>query len=104
MNRRGFLTAIAAAVAGSTIDPERLLWVPGRKLISIPREARVLRAVLQSSTTRFDADGFHFTHTYVLTREMDRYEHIFAFRWGRAVKPIAALKYRRSAEPAACID
>ena len=33
MNRRGFL---AALVAGLTLDPERLLWVPGRKLISVP--------------------------------------------------------------------
>ena len=32
MNRRGFL----AMLAGAALDPERLLWVPGRKLISIP--------------------------------------------------------------------
>ena len=24
-------------LAGATLDPERLLWAPGRKLISIPR-------------------------------------------------------------------
>ncbi len=30
--RRGFLSLLAAAV----LDPERLLWIPGRKLISIP--------------------------------------------------------------------
>ncbi len=30
--RRGFLSLFAAAA----IDPERLLWVPGKKLISIP--------------------------------------------------------------------
>ncbi len=34
MNRRGFL---AALIAGTAFDPERLLWVPGKKLISIPR-------------------------------------------------------------------
>ena len=33
MNRRGFLATLAAAFVA---DPERLLWVPGRKLISIP--------------------------------------------------------------------
>lgn len=33
MNRRSFL---AALIAGSTLDPERLLWVPGRKKIFIP--------------------------------------------------------------------
>jgi len=33
MNRRGFLGAIAAALVA---DPERLLWVPGKKKIFIP--------------------------------------------------------------------
>jgi hypothetical protein len=33
MNRRGFL----GLLAGVVLDPERLLWVPGRKLISIPQ-------------------------------------------------------------------
>lgn len=32
MNRRGFL----GALLGAALDPERLLWVPGKKLISIP--------------------------------------------------------------------
>lgn len=32
MNRRGFLSSLAAAV----LDPEKLLWVPGKKMISIP--------------------------------------------------------------------
>lgn len=33
MTRRGFIAAFAAAVA---LDPEKLLWRPGEKLISIP--------------------------------------------------------------------
>jgi hypothetical protein len=33
VNRRGFLSAL---IAGAMVDPERLLWVPGKKLISIP--------------------------------------------------------------------
>ncbi len=33
MNRRGFLAAVLATAA---LDPERLLWQPCRKLISIP--------------------------------------------------------------------
>jgi hypothetical protein len=36
MNRRGFLGALAGAIAGASLDPEQLLWTPGRKLISIP--------------------------------------------------------------------
>lgn len=33
INRRGFLATLAA---GFALDPERLLWKPGAKLISIP--------------------------------------------------------------------
>lgn len=33
MNRRGFLASLLAA---ATLDSERLLWVPGRKTISVP--------------------------------------------------------------------
>jgi hypothetical protein len=36
VNRRGFLGALIAGAAAAAVDPERLLWVPGRKLISIP--------------------------------------------------------------------
>jgi hypothetical protein len=35
MNRRAFFSMLAAA-ATAQMDIERLLWVPGRKLISIP--------------------------------------------------------------------
>lgn len=34
MKRRGFL----AMLAGAALDPERALWTPGRRLISIPKE------------------------------------------------------------------
>lgn len=33
MNRRAFLVSVAAVL---TLDPERALWVPGKKLISVP--------------------------------------------------------------------
>jgi hypothetical protein len=38
MNRRAFFSSIAAIAATATLDPEKLLWRPGAKLISIPRE------------------------------------------------------------------
>lgn len=41
MNRRGFLGMLGAALAGSTVDPEKLLWVPGAKTISIPKAISV---------------------------------------------------------------
>lgn len=37
-SRRGFLGAIAAALV---LDPERALWVPGKKLISIPAPKKI---------------------------------------------------------------
>ena len=36
MNRRGFLSLIASAVAGLVLDPECLLWVQGAKTIFLP--------------------------------------------------------------------
>lgn len=36
MNRRAFFGVLAAGLVAAA-DPERLLWVPGRKLISIPK-------------------------------------------------------------------
>lgn len=39
LNRRGFLAAVAAAFV---VDPEKLLWRPGTKLISIPKPKRRL--------------------------------------------------------------
>lgn len=39
MNRRSFLTGLATLIGGAALDPERLLWVPGKKLISIPKPA-----------------------------------------------------------------
>lgn len=37
MNRRGFLGLLGAAVTGAVLDPEKLLWRPGAKVISIPK-------------------------------------------------------------------
>ncbi len=39
MNRRGFLGLFASALL---LDPERLLYVPGKKLISIPKPQQPL--------------------------------------------------------------
>lgn len=40
MNRRFFLSALAASVAGAQFDPELALFVPGKKLISIPKAGK----------------------------------------------------------------
>ncbi len=67
MTRRGFLGALLGTAVSP--DPERLLWVPGRKLISIPRSnviavspdwiARESLRILQT----------HIIHARVLQRE-----------------------------------
>ena len=36
MNRRAFISSLIGTAGAFALDPERLLWVPGRKLISIP--------------------------------------------------------------------
>jgi hypothetical protein len=39
MNRRTLIGSLIAAVAsGATFDPEKALWVPGAKVISIPKK------------------------------------------------------------------
>lgn len=42
LSRRGLLVALA----GAALDPERLFWRPGAKLISIPKPPRQLFAKL----------------------------------------------------------
>ena len=41
MNRRGFLTALCAALAAPP-DSDKLLWTPGKKLISIPSGKKLI--------------------------------------------------------------
>ena len=38
MERRNFLRMMVMAAAGSVLDPEHLLWVPGAKTIFIPSQ------------------------------------------------------------------
>jgi len=37
MNRRGFLSTLAAVAAGAIWEPDGKLWIPAKKLISIPK-------------------------------------------------------------------
>ena len=36
MDRRSFLSLFGAAAIGATLDPEKLLWIPGHKTIFLP--------------------------------------------------------------------
>lgn len=57
--RRGFLGAIAGLVAGATLDPERALWVPGKKLISIPHETTWQLVSMRWEITKELLDPYH---------------------------------------------
>lgn len=52
MNRRAFLSTLGAALAGATLDPERLLWRPGAKTIFLP-SLKVLRDPAIGISMRF---------------------------------------------------
>lgn len=53
MDRRTFLrrvtTGAAAAVAGTMLDPERLLWVPGAKTIFLPNPTIVTAKTIEQA-------------------------------------------------------
>lgn len=50
ISRRSFFSAAAAALS---LDPERLLWVPGAKLYSIPKPQPRTHAVISIPVGRF---------------------------------------------------
>jgi hypothetical protein len=43
MNRRSFISTLLGTAASAAVDPEKLLWVPGAKTISIPKAALGLK-------------------------------------------------------------
>lgn len=58
MNRRGFLSTLAGALlASSQLDPEKALWVPGKKLISIPQPSLSIELVVVNRLHSIDANG-----------------------------------------------
>jgi hypothetical protein len=94
MNRRGFL---ATLIAGAVLDPERLLWVPGKKLISIPKPPLVdPRLVISPVTPAALADywaGVYYQKAY----------DEFMTKWS-ATHPNRATIYRAHNSPAARIS
>lgn len=55
--RRNFLGLFGGAVAAAVLDPERLLWVPGKKLISVPGPAYLLHRGYQTVFSVIGSDG-----------------------------------------------
>jgi hypothetical protein len=48
MDRRQFMSTFAAFAAAAQLDPERLLWEPGKKTIVVPRVIRPEDRLLQA--------------------------------------------------------
>jgi hypothetical protein len=103
LNRRGFLSSLASMIAGSTLDPETLLWLPRRKTISIPEPANLCIRLIQTwdmvfgeYITRFDV------HTSKPLRMPKQYDPRSIVPWGnvrsnltlRAAHEEAALLFR----------
>lgn len=65
ISRRGFLTTLAAVAAVATLDPERLLWVPGQKTIFIPNQLDDIYSLTRQYMTPELLDAI-FTHDPVL--------------------------------------
>lgn len=79
-SRRGFLASLAGAAA-IALDPERALWVPGAKLISIPRPSSSPIAVRYYAT--YDADQNAIVDVYKVgfpTREGFRFAGVHVYR------------------------
>jgi len=76
LGRRGFLGALAAALV---FDPERALWRPGEKLISIPKP-RDLRS--EAIARREEALKQHFiVTTYMFTKLGKAYQALPDGEW-----------------------
>lgn len=69
MNRRAFLQLSSAAVAAFALDPEQLLWVPGRKTI-VDLGPSPLRHVMYCDWAPFES-AFAYQR-YIFTRVDDR--------------------------------
>jgi hypothetical protein len=70
MNRRGFFQMLAGVAAAGAVDPERLLWTPGKKLISIPAPA-IRRVLWARLIVAFDPS---------LGRVVQSFDAIYGFR------------------------
>lgn len=58
MNRRSFIAGVGAALAGAALDPDRLLWRPGARLISVPAPIVVDRVLAYEAIHSEIWEGF----------------------------------------------
>lgn len=92
MNRRGFFASLAGASAFA-LDPERALWVPGAKTISIPSFSASTLKALAGYNAGVANSAYQHEHRFLLDGEV---LHFKEFMPGWAIAPINlnALKLR----------
>lgn len=92
MKRRGFIGALAAALAGSVIDPDKLLWVPGAKKIFIPKpfvpRSGLFNLVRVQTFSRFPVDPEWWSRSTMTEPEKEQRRRATrdgSYRWGESV-------------------
>jgi hypothetical protein len=85
VNRRGFLSALIAAGTAAAIDPEKLLWEPGRKLISIPKPRRIVNGFRVGDIVTFQNHFAINPFTLGETTEFKRFIVTEAYQSGRVL-------------------
>lgn len=82
MNRRAFFATLTAGLAAAA-DPERLLWTPGKKLISIPKPQRIefdvaygylWHRIYEVGNIEYDEDGHPVTFHLVETMSPEEFD------------------------------
>ena len=84
MNRRNFLSTFATAAAALVLDPERLLWVPGKKLISVPAPPKVFYEAIVFHEKYFKVD-MEFTEAELASMFHSRDMDMMAGRWADGI-------------------
>jgi hypothetical protein len=89
MNRRLLLKML---VGSAVLDPERLLWVPGKKLISIPAVAPALN---YSNIDRLFIEHIPRTLDYIFTEDA-AFARLFEaeFKGGKSISPGVSIQER----------
>lgn len=78
MNRRGFLGALAGAL---TLDPERLIWTPGAKLISIPRPRRGIELISFGEYVRRNMAALRELEKSLVFERLQDFDYLRGDRW-----------------------
>lgn len=90
MDRRGFLSSVLGGAAALALNPERLLWVPGKKLISIPTIRTQLYAAQTNQAMIVSAKGMFASKAAILKLEQEMW--VDQFYLGGAQWPVVMVK------------